>query len=136
MQTWAAQKAAGYLSKKLDTKVAIKSLYIKPFSSVVLEGFYVLDKQKDTLISTPKLTINLNGFSLFSSISNKVIDFKLIQLDNGSVYLKKQKDSTSNVKFILDYFKSKDTTKTVSVKRLADCAPTFAAGGICRAEAP
>ena len=114
MQTWAAHKAAGYLSKKLDTKVEIKSLYIKPFSSVVLEGFYVLDKQKDTLINTPKLTVNLNGFSLFSSISNKVIDFRLIQLDNGSVYLKKQKDSTSNLKFILDYFKSTDTTKKIS----------------------
>ena len=115
VQTWAAKKAAGYLSEKLKTKVEIKSLYIQPFTSVVLEGLYVLDKQKDTLISTPKLTVDLNGFSLYSSIKNRVIDFKLIQLDNGSVYLKKQKDGTSNLQFIIDYFSgSPDTSKTPS----------------------
>ena len=114
VQTWAAKKAAAYLSGKLRTEVGIKSLYIQPFTSVALEGFYVLDKRKDTLLSTPKLTVELNGFTLFSSIKNRVIDFKLIQLDNGSAYLKKQKDSSSNLQFILDYFKSTDTTKTVS----------------------
>ena len=112
VQTWAAQKATSYLSEKLKTTVAIKSLYIKPFSAVVLEGFYVLDKQKDTLLSTPKLEVDLNGFSLYSSIKNHIIDFKLIELDNGSVYLKKQKDSTSNLKFITDYFSSSDTSKS------------------------
>ncbi len=111
VQTWAAQKIAHSLSQKLNTKVDIKSLYIKPFSSVVLEDLYVLDKQQDTLVNVPKLTINLNGFSLFSSISKKVIDFKLIELDNGSFYLKNQKGNVSNLKFILDYFSSGDTTK-------------------------
>jgi len=110
VQTWAAKKAAGYLSEKLNTKVDIKSLYIEPFSSIVLEGFYALDKQQDTLISTPKLTIDLNGFSLFSSIKKRTIDFKLIQLDNGSVYLKKQKDGKSNLDFIIDYFNSPPST--------------------------
>ncbi|WP_428329824.1 translocation/assembly module TamB domain-containing protein [Mucilaginibacter sp.] len=114
VQTWAAKKAAGYLSEKLQTKIDIKSLYIKPFSSVVLEGLYVLDKQKDTLLSTPKLEVELNGFSIFSSIKKRVIDFKEIKLDNGSVYLKTQKDSTSNLKFITDYFSSPDTSKTPS----------------------
>lgn len=114
VQTWAAKKTAAYLSDHLKTKIDINSIYIKPFASVVLEGFYVLDKQKDTLISTPKLTIDINGFSLFSSTKKKVIDFKLIRLDNGSVYLKEQKDSTSNLKFLIDYFSSPDTTKTAS----------------------
>ncbi|GAA4339280.1 hypothetical protein GCM10023149_49880 [Mucilaginibacter gynuensis] len=111
VQTWAAKKATAYLSEELHTKVDIKSLYIKPFTSVVLEGLYVLDKQKDTLLSTPKLTVELNGFSIFSSIKKRYIDFESIQLDNGSFYLKKQKDSTTNLKFIIDYFSSADTTK-------------------------
>jgi hypothetical protein len=114
VQTWAAKKATAYLSEKLHTKVGIKSLYIKPFSSVVLEGLYVLDKQKDTLLNTPKLTVSLMDFSIFSSIQNHTITFKNIQLDNGSVYIKRQKDSSSNFKFILDAFKSTDTVKTVS----------------------
>src|ERR1700744_976991 len=112
VQTWAAKKATAYLSEKLKTKVDIKSLYIRPFSSVVLEDFYVLDRQKDTLLSTPKLTVDIDGFSLFSSIHNRNLDLSLIQLDNGSVYLKKQKDSTSNLKFLTDFFSSPDTVKT------------------------
>ncbi|MDB4919735.1 translocation/assembly module TamB domain-containing protein [Mucilaginibacter sp.] len=115
VQTWAAKKVTGYLSEKLNTKVEIQSLYIKPFSSVVLEGFYVLDKQKDTLLSTPKLEVELSGFSLFNSISKRAIDFKLIRLDNGSVYLKKQSDSTTNLQFIIDKLSGPpDTTKTKS----------------------
>lgn len=114
VQTWAAKKAAAYLSGELHTTVDISSLYIKPFSSVVLEGLYVLDKQKDTLLSTPRLIVNLDGFSLLSSIKQKKIDIKLIQLDNGSAYLKKLKDSSSNVDFIIKYFSSPDTSKTVS----------------------
>jgi hypothetical protein len=111
VQTWAAKKATAYLSKELNTKVDIKSLYIKPFSSVVLEGLYILDKQQDTLLSTPKLAIELSGFSIFNSIKKKKIDFASIQLDSGAFYLKKQKDSTTNLKFVLDYFNSGDTTK-------------------------
>lgn len=114
VQTWAAKKATAYLSKELNTKVDIKSLYIKPFSSVVLEGLYILDKQQDTLLSTPKLAVELSGFSIFNSIKKKKIDFASIQLDNGAFYLKKQKDSTTNLKFVLDYFNSGDTTKTQS----------------------
>ncbi|MDB5023291.1 MAG: translocation/assembly module TamB [Mucilaginibacter sp.] len=112
VQTWAAKKAAAYLSEKLKTKIDIKSLYIKPFSSVVLEDFYALDKQRDTLLSTPKLTVGISGFSLFGSIQGRRLDLSLVQLDNGSVYLKRLKDSTSNLKFLTDFFSSPDTIKT------------------------
>lgn len=111
VQTWAAKKAAGYLSDELHTTVSIKSLYIRPFTSVVLEGLYVLDKKRDTLLNTPKLAVDIQGFSLLYSIKQRTINFESIELDNGSFYLKKQKDSTTNLKFILDYFSSGDTTK-------------------------
>lgn len=114
VQTWAAKKATGYLSQKLHTKVDIKGIYIKPFSSIVLDSFYVLDKTKDTLISTPKLVVGINGFSLFTTFKNRNLDLSLVQLDNGSVYLKKQKDSTTNLQFILNYFNSPDTSKAPS----------------------
>jgi hypothetical protein len=111
VQTWAAKQATDYLSKKLGTEVNIKSLYVKPFTSVVLEGFYILDKQRDTLVSTPKFTIELDGFSIFSSISDRKLDFALIQLDNGSFYLKNYKNSQTNLQFVLDSLASKVTTK-------------------------
>ncbi|MDN5286307.1 MAG: translocation/assembly module TamB [Mucilaginibacter sp.] len=116
VQTWAAKQAAAYLTDELHTKVDVKSLYIRPFTSVVLEGLYVLDKKQDTLLSTPKLAVDINGFSLVTSIKNRIINFESIELNNGSFYLKKQKDSTTNLKFILDYFNSGDTTKKAPSK--------------------
>ncbi|MES2277993.1 MAG: translocation/assembly module TamB domain-containing protein [Bacteroidota bacterium] len=114
MQTWAAKKVADHFSHEWKTKVYIGGIYIKPFSSVVIDSLYVLDKQQDTLIHTPKLTVELNGFSLLSSISDRKLDFSLIKLDNGSVYLKKLNDTTANIDFIIDYFNKPDTAKKVS----------------------
>jgi hypothetical protein len=112
VQTWAAKKATAYLSKKLHTKVGISGIYLKPFSSVVIDSLYVLDKQKDTLISMPRLTVGISGFSLFSSIHKRTIDLSLVQLDNMYFNLKQYKDSTSNLSFIIKYFSSPDTTKS------------------------
>ena len=112
VQTWAARKGAAYLSEKLHTTVSIKSLYLEPFTSIVLEDFCVLDQKKDTLVSMSKLTVDINAFSLFRSIKQRTIDLKLVKLDNSSVYLKEYKDSTSNVKFIEDFFSSPDTSKS------------------------
>ena len=106
VQTWAAKKAARYLSNELHTTVSIKSLYLKPFSSIVLEDLYVLDQQKDTLLRTPLLDVQLNGFSVLNSLSARKIDFKNITLNNGSFYLKKLKNKNTNLNFILDYFNS------------------------------
>lgn len=78
---------------------------------MIIEDLFVLDRQKDTLLRTPKLTIELSHFKIFSSISDKKLDFKNIQLDNGSFYLKKLKDSSTNLSFIINHFKSKDTVQ-------------------------
>ncbi|MDT3403201.1 hypothetical protein QE417_002273 [Mucilaginibacter terrae] len=115
VQTWAAKKATKYLSEELHTKVDIKSLYIKPFSSVVLEDLYILDKQNDTLLRTPHLAVELQGFSIFNSIKRRVLNFETIQLDNGVFNFKQLKDSTTNLSFLIDYFSGPpDTTKKAS----------------------
>jgi len=110
VQTWAAKKAAGYLSEKLGTTVDIKGLYLQPFTSVAIDSLTVLDKQKDTLLNAPKLTVDINGFSLFSSIKKRQLDLSKVEFDKGSFYLKKQKGG-SNLQFVIDYFNSPDTTK-------------------------
>jgi len=80
VQTYFAQKAAAYLSKELKTTVSIKSLYIKPFKSIVLEDLLVLDLQKDTLLSTPQFMVDINQLS----IDKKIIDINTVQLTMGS----------------------------------------------------
>ncbi|MBD3748166.1 MAG: translocation/assembly module TamB domain-containing protein [Sphingobacteriales bacterium] len=116
VQTWLAKKAAAYLSKELKADVGVKSLYLHPFRSLVLEGFYITDLQKDTLISTKKLSVKITDFSIFTLDG---ITLKNVDLENGKIYLKTYKDSTSNFQFILDKFISPDTTQTASSFKFA-----------------
>lgn len=111
IQTWLAKKATAYLSKELKTDVGVKSLYLQPFRSLVLEGFYINDLQKDTLISTKKLSVKITDFSIFTLDG---ITLKNTDLEDGKIYLKTYKDSTTNLQFILNYFSSSDTTQTTS----------------------
>ena len=78
----------------------------------MLENLLVLDRQKDTLLSTPKFIVNLNNLS----IKNRIIDVNTVQVNNGSFFLKSYKDKGTNVDFIIDYFDSGDTT-TVKPKK-------------------
>lgn len=110
VQTWAAHKATRFLSSQLNTRVEIKSLYLKPFKSLVLEGLYIEDLQNDTLLSAPKLVIDIRNFAPFKE---RKISINNIELYDGKFYLKKLKDSSSNLSFIINYFNSGkvDTTK-------------------------
>lgn len=103
MQTWAAKKAADYLSTELKTQVQIKSLYLKPFKSLVLEGLFIADLDKDTLLNAPRLTVDIAYFAPFKE--RKII-LNNIELDNATFHLKEYKDTTTNLSFIIDYFNS------------------------------
>lgn len=101
VQTWAAKKAANFLSEELNTQVQIESLHLKPFKSLVLEGFYIADLDKDTLLNAPKLTVDINYFAPFKE--RKII-LEHIELVNSTFHLKSYKDSTTNLSFIINYF--------------------------------
>ncbi len=102
VQTYAAKKAAAYLSKELKTTITIGGLYFKPFKSLVLEDLVILDLQKDTLANFPKFSVDLNRLSL----KERILDVNTVQINNGSFYLKDNQDKTSNLDFIIDYFDS------------------------------
>lgn len=100
VQTYVAKKAAAYLSKELNTTISITGLYLKPFKSVVLENFMVLDKQKDTLLNMPKFIVDMNQFSL----KRRIIDVNTVQLNDGTIFIKAYKNGKNNFDFIVDYF--------------------------------
>ncbi len=107
VQTYFAKKAANYLSKELNTRVEVGSLDIKPFKSLVLDSLYIQDLEKDTLLFSPKFTLDLDYFSL----KERKITVRLMQMENGKFFIKKYKDQTTNLTFILNYFSSGKTTK-------------------------
>lgn len=110
VQTWSAKKAASFLSSELNTTVQIKSLYLKPFKSLVLEGLFITDLEKDTLLNAPKLTVDIAYFAPFRE---RKITLNNIDLENSTFHLKSYKDSSTNLSFIINYFNSgvADTVK-------------------------
>lgn len=102
VQTYVAKKAAAYLSKELNTRVEVGGLYIVPFNSVVLDSLYIQDQQKDTLLFSPKFSAKLSYFSL----EKRKITIKSLELNGGKFYLKKYTNKSTNLSFILNYFKS------------------------------
>ncbi|WP_237739848.1 translocation/assembly module TamB domain-containing protein [Pedobacter arcticus] len=113
VQTWAAKKAATFLSSELKTQVQIKSLYLEPFKSLVLEGFFIADLDKDTLLNAPKLTVDIAYFAPFKE---RKITLQSIELENATFYLKEYKDTTTNLSFIINYFNSGVVDTTVKKK--------------------
>lgn len=69
---------------------------------MVLEGLYIQDKEKDTLLYAPRFSVDLNLFSL----RRRIVDVQTVDLNGGSFYLKKYKDNTTNLQFIINYFDS------------------------------
>ena len=109
VQTWAGHKAAEYLSGELETKVEIGSVEIEFFKKVVLNNVYIEDRQKDTLLFSQKLRVDISKFSL----DEERIDISEIALVNTKAYMVKHKEEERfNYKFIIDALVKKDTTKS------------------------
>ena len=116
VQTYVAKKAAKYLSNELKTRVEVESLYLKPFKSLVLEGLYIEDLEKDTLIYSPKFTVDIDYFSL----KERIITINTAQMDNGKFYLKQYKDTSTNLEFIINYFDTGTTTPKKKPRKAYD----------------
>lgn len=101
VQTFFVNQAAHYLSKELHTTVAIKGFYFKPFSSLVLENVYIEDQERDTLLQLHALSAQLD----LRQLTRGLIRVNKLSLENGDIYLKKTTDSTTNLSFILNYFR-------------------------------
>lgn len=107
VQNFIVGKAQNWLVKKIDSKVELKKLYIDFPKSVVLEKLYVEDKQKDTLIYSGKLSINLDMWQLIKG-NYQVND---INWDHLTAKVKRTLPDTSfNFQFIIDSFASKDVS--------------------------
>ncbi len=109
VQTWAAQKLAGYFSGELGTTITIGGVDIDFPGTLVLEKLYVEDLQTDTLAYIGRLGVSYRSFT---KITNN-LQLGVVSINRASFFLKKQKGATAtNMDFILNYFSSGDTTKS------------------------
>lgn len=111
VQTYVAQKAANWLSNKIGAKVEIEGVDIQFFDTAILEGIYVEDKKKDTLLYAKRLYVGITDFST----SESWVNLSKITLSNARIGLRKYPDENGlNFQFIVDAFKSDKKTTTKS----------------------
>ena len=97
------------LSKLLHTEVSVGKLSIAPFNEVVLQNVVVPDQKGDTLLKVDKLGA---GFSIYNLVVRRRIVFTYAELIglNGHI-TRPDKQSPTNLQFIIDALSPKDTTK-------------------------
>lgn len=102
VQTYLAQRAASYLSDELKTTVKIDKVDIVFFDQVALDGFLILDLQKDTLLAAETIFGTLDQYDL----ANLKFNVGKVRLKEAYGHLKRDTSGVSNLQFIIDYFKS------------------------------
>jgi len=105
-QTRIVHFATSFVSKKTHTKVEIRHISISFPKSVVVEGLYLEDRNKDTLIYASKAKVNIALYDLLKS----KIAVSSLALNDASLNLHSTKtDSLFNYNFLITSFS--DTTK-------------------------
>ena len=113
VQTWLVGRASARLSKSLHTRVAIKHVDFSFFNKMELQGVYVEDVNKDTLLYAGTLKVNVNDWFF---LRDKAV-LQYIGLENATINMHRT-DSVWNYQFIIDYFASPnaDTTEKKSIE--------------------
>lgn len=100
IQTRLAQWATKQLSETLNTKVQIKGIKIKFFSTIALQDLLIQDKQQDTLAFIPDLRLDIERIGL----KTKKIRLGNLLLNGGYLNIyRNQSDTSFNHNFLLAY---------------------------------
>jgi hypothetical protein len=103
-QNWLARQVTGRLSKDLQTKISIKHISVGFFNRLELDGVYVEDQKKDTLLYAGAVNVRITDWFFLKDKA----DLKYIGLENAVVHLNRT-DSIWNYAFLANYFASTDT---------------------------
>lgn len=123
VQTRIVQTATSYVSDKTNTKVEIGNVSISFPKSVVLQGLFLEDLHRDTLLYAGKAKVNI---ALLDLLKNK-ITVSSFSLDDVSLHLhNSDTDSLFNYNFLLTAFA--DTTAQASPDTTVTTAWTFSLG--------
>jgi hypothetical protein len=106
VQTFIAQQATNFLSKRLETKVAIHSIKLKPFKTLNLSRVYIEDQQGDTLFYLGNFDVDFRWFNR----NKKALYFNSVALDSAQFNLISKSDSAwSNLQFFTSFFSGEPT---------------------------
>lgn len=104
VQRYVVQRAAGYLSDRLHTKVAIDGFSLRLLDKITLDGVFMADQRGDTLLYTRHLEMSLTDWFIFRD--RPVLHY--LGLEGAYVNLQRPKhDSVWNYRFLEDAFATK-----------------------------
>jgi len=125
IQTKIVHYATSFVSDKTHTKVELKKISISFPKSLVIEGLYLEDTKKDTLLYAGKLKVNV----AFRDLFNKKIHVRSFSLEEVTLNLKRaETDSLFNFNFLITAFS--DSTKPKQVKPKTKSKWTFSADNV------
>lgn len=101
------QKIAAQMSQSLGTEFKLEGLSFSLLNRVDIKNVLIRDQQKDTLLFAQTLKLRLSDI-IFSS---KAPTLGYIGLEKAKIYLHR-KSPVWNYQFIVDHFKSNDTSKS------------------------
>jgi hypothetical protein len=109
IQTYVAQKAAGFLSDKLQAEVSIGKLRIDFNLDIQLEEIRMNDLYGNNLISAKKGSLSFPSFN--TGTAN--VEIRNIVLEGADVTLRRyESDTVLNLQFFIDFVKPKEKKKT------------------------
>ncbi len=104
VQNFAKDKAVTFLQDKIKTPVKLDHIFISFPKEVVIEGLYLEDQSKDTLISAGKIAVDISIFKLISS----EIEISSFELKDAVAKISKDKNSVFNFDYIVAAFASNE----------------------------
>lgn len=99
--------AANWLSKELKTRVEVRHINFTLFNHVNLEGLYIEDHSKDTLLYGGQLQLDITDWFFRKDSA----DIKYVSLSDAVIHLHRDTDSIWNYQFIADYFSGNSESK-------------------------
>ncbi len=106
IQAQLCSKGEKALSEYLGTEVSIGKVSVTPFNQLELQDVLIKDQQGDSLLTVDKLGVGISLKDYFADRRIVVTYGEIIGL-NGHV-TRPDKDSPTNMQFIIDAFKPKD----------------------------
>ncbi len=101
-QNWLVHNVAARLGKGLNTTVTVKNVKFTLFNNLKVEGVYVEDRNKDTILSAGLMQVNITDWFFLKDSA----DLKYIKLKDVTAKLYRRRDSVWNYQFLIDYFGS------------------------------
>ena len=102
VQTYVVGKVADKLSETFHADVQIAQFHYRPLSHLTIDSVYLSDQQHDTLAFIKQLELEFKPLALF----DERIDIKLLTLREPYINLQSRSDSTLNIQFLIDAFKT------------------------------